>query len=585
VPHDLVIKGGTIVDGTGRERFAGDVGIDGDTITAVGGTLEGERTIDADGAVVIPGWVDVHTHYDGQVTWDDELDPSFGNGVTTLVMGNCGVGFAPCPPGEQDTLIELMEGVEDIPGTALHEGVPWGAWETFPEYLDFLATRRYAMDVAAQVAHGSLRFHVMRERGVQNEHATTEDVAAMRALLTEAIAAGAVGFSTSRTIFHRSIGGDAVPGTYASDAELSELVHGMADGGGGVYEAITSQSLGNLAQLGGERFSQDHELGMLADISRRSGQPITFTTVQHVDDPQAWRTVLDHAVEQNAAGAHLHPQIASRPVGILGGLAGYHPFMRRPSYRPLAGLPVAEQAARMRDPETKARIIAEYDLPPDDAGSMEMFAEVMANVADFMFGLDEIVDYEPGPECTFGSIGAARGVPGIEALYDFLTAGDGTGIVNLPGAGYMDGNLDAIREMIVHPATIVGLADAGAHVKLICDGSSPSTQLTHWTRDRTRGELIPLEFMVEQQTRRTAQLYGFADRGTVEVGMRADLNVIDLDRLTVRRPLMHADLPAGGQRYLQPVSGYVATVVAGVQTRADDTDTGARPGRLVRGAR
>jgi N-acyl-D-aspartate/D-glutamate deacylase len=324
---------------------------------------------------------------------------------------------------------------------------------------------------------------------------------------------------------------------------------------------------------------------MLADISRATGQPITFTTVQHVDDPEAWRAVLDFAVEQNAIGAHLYPQIASRPVGILGGLAGYHPFMRRPSYRPLAGLPVAEQAARMRDPEVKARILAEHDVAPDDAGSMEMFAEVMANVADFMFGLDEIVDYEPGPERVFGAIGAVRGVPAIEAMYDFLADGDGTNIVNLAGAGYMEGNLDAIREMIVHPVTIVGLADAGAHVKLICDGSSPSTQLTHWTRDRTRGETIPLEFMVEQQTRRTARLYGFTDRGTIEVGMRADLNVIDLARLTVRRPVMYADLPAGGQRYLQPVTGYLATVVAGVQTRDHDQDTGTRPGRLVRGNR
>ena len=583
--HDLVITGGTIVDGTGADRFAGDVGIDDGRITAVGGRLTGDQTIDADGAVVTPGWVDVHTHYDGQVTWDDELDPSFGNGVTTLVMGNCGVGFAPCPPGEQETLIELMEGVEDIPGSALHEGVPWGAWETFPEYLDFLEARHYALDVAAQIAHGSLRFSVMRERGVRNEDATADDIAAMRRVLAEAVAAGAVGFSTSRTIFHRSIGGDAVPGTYASDVELSELALGMADGGGGVFEAITSQSLGDLAQLGGERFTQDHELRMLADISRASGQPITFTTVQHVDDPEAWRTVLDFAVEQNASGAHLFPQIASRPVGILGGLAGYHPFMRRPSYRPLAGLPVAEQARRLRDPELKARILAEHDVAPDDSGSMEMFAEVMANVADFMFGLDEIVDYEPGPERVFGAIGAARGVPAIEAMYDFLAEGDGANIVNLAGAGYMHGNLDAIREMIVHPVTIVGLADAGAHVKLICDGSSPSTQLTHWTRDRTRGETIPLEFMVEQQTRRTARLYGFADRGTLEVGMRADVNVIDLDRLTVRRPVMHADLPAGGQRYLQPVSGYVATVVAGVRTREHDRDTGARPGQLVRGAR
>ena len=273
---------------------SGDVAIDDGVISAVGGRLEGDRTIDADGAIVTPGWVDVHTHYDGQATWDDQLDPSFSNGVTTLVMGNCGVGFAPCPPGEQATLIELMEGVEDIPGSALAEGVPWGAWETFPEYLDFLASRRYALDIAAQLAHGSLRFHVMRERGVRNEDATADDIAAMRRLVGEAVAAGAVGFSTSRTIFHRSITGEAVPGTYATDVELSELVHGLADGGGGVFEAITSASIGTMEMLGGERFDQDHELRLLADISRSTGQKITFTTVQHRDDPSAWRAVLAH---------------------------------------------------------------------------------------------------------------------------------------------------------------------------------------------------------------------------------------------------------------------------------------------------
>jgi N-acyl-D-amino-acid deacylase len=294
--------------------------------------------------------------------------------------------------------------------------------------------------------------------------------------------------------------------------------------------------------------------------------------------------VLDFAAENNATGSHLYPQIASRPVGILGGLSCYHPFMRRPSYLALADLPVAVQAERMRDPDVKARILAERDVAPENAGSMEMFAEVMQNVADFLFGLDEVVDYEPGPEQSFGAIGAARGVPAIEAVYDYLAAGDGTGVISLPGAGYMHGDLEAVREMIVHPTTIVGLADAGAHVKLICDGSSPSTQLTHWTRDRTRGEKIPLEFMVEQQTRRTARLYGFDDRGSIEVGRKADLNVIDLDNLTVRRPAVHADLPAGGLRYLQPVSGYVATVVSGVQTRANDCDTGERPGRLLRGS-
>jgi N-acyl-D-amino-acid deacylase len=580
--HQLVIRGGTIVDGTGAERVTGDVAVDDGVIAAVGGRLQGDRTIEADGAVVTPGWVDVHTHYDGQATWDDQLDPSFSNGVTTLVMGNCGVGFAPCPPGEEATLIELMEGVEDIPGSALAEGVPWGAWETFPEYLDFLGSRHYALDIAAQLAHGSLRFQVMRERGVHNEDATADDIAIMRGLVAEAIAAGAVGFSTSRTIFHRSITGEAVPGTYASAAELRELVQGMADGGGGVFEAITSESIGTMEMLGGERFGQDHELRLLADISRSTGQKVTFTTVQHRDDPTAWRTVLDFAVDANATGAQLYPQVASRPIGILGGLDGYHPFMHRPSYRELAGLPLAARAERLRDPEVRARVLAEADGAPDDAGSMEMFAVVMQVAAEGLYGLDEVVDYEPPADRAFGALAAARGITPLEAVYDFLASDDGTGIVVLPGAGYPDGNLDATREMLTHPATVVGLADAGAHVKLICDGSSPSTQLTLWTRDRTRGETIPLEFMVEQQTRRTARLYGFADRGTLEVGQRADLNVIDLDNLTVGRPVMHADLPAGGQRYLQPVSGYLATIVGGVQTRAHDADTGERPGRLVR---
>src|SRR4051812_4568620 len=464
--HDLVIRGGTIVDGTGDERFSGDVAVDDGVISEVGGRLEGDRIIDADGAIVTPGWVDVHTHYDGQATWDDQLDPSFSNGVTTLVMGNCGVGFAPCPAGEQSTLIELMEGVEDIPGSALHEGVPWGEWETFPEYLDFLASRHYALDIGAQLAHGSLRFHVMRERGVQNEDATADDITQMRNLVAEAMVAGAVGFSTSRTIFHRSISGGAVPGTYASDAELTELVQGMADGGGGVFEAIMSSAIGTMAMLGGERFSQDEELALLAEISRATGQRITFTTVQHVDDPEAWRAVLAFAVEHNAIGARLYPHIASRPVGILGGLACYHPFMRRPSYAALADLPVAAQAQRMRDPQVKARILAEHDVVPDDAGSMEMFAEIMVNAADFLFGLDDIVDYEPNLDRSFGAVAATRGVPAIEVIYDFLAEGDGTNVVSLPGAGYMHGDLNAVREMIVHPVTIVGLADAGAHVKL-----------------------------------------------------------------------------------------------------------------------
>lgn len=581
--HEIVIKGGRIIDGTGSPAFAGDVGIDDGVITAVGGSLTGTRTIDADGALVAPGWVDIHTHFDGQAAWDDTLDPSFSNGVTSLIMGNCGVGFAPCPPGEHQTLIELMEGVEDIPGTALYEGVPWGAWESFPEYLDFLAGRSYAMDIGAQIAHGAVRFHVMGERGVRNEDATAEDIATMRKLVAEAVAAGAVGFSTSRTIFHRSLDGQAVPGTYATATELQELVQGMADGGGAVFEAITSESIGDLADFGGERFSQQHELEMLAAISAATGQQITFTTVQNRDRPDDWRKVLDFVAEHNATGTRLHPQVASRPIGLLSSLQGYHAFMRRRSYLEIADLPVAERAKRMRDPELRARILADEDIEPENPGSMESLYKALHARIPTMYELDEIVDYEPGASQSFTEIANARGVTAEQAAYDHLCEGDGSGVATMLGAGYVKRNLDAVREMLMHPDTVTGLGDAGAHVKLICDGTMPTTQITHWSRDRTTGEQIPIEFLVEKQTRRNARLYGMTDRGTLEVGMRADVNVIDFENLTVGRPEAHADLPAGGVRFLQPVSGYTATIVNGTPTRLDGTDTGERPGRLIRG--
>ncbi len=588
---DVVISGGTIVDGTGTDAFTGDIGITDGTITAVGGSLSGKRVVDADGAVVAPGWVDVHTHFDGQVAWDDTLDPSFSNGVTSLVMGNCGVGFAPCAPGEQQTLIELMEGVEDIPGSALHEGVPWGAWETFPEYLDFLSSRKYALDIGAQLAHGALRFHVMGERGVNNEDATADDIAQMRALTAQAVAAGAVGVSTSRTIFHRSIDGSAVPGTYATADELREIALGIADGGGAVLEAITSSSIGDLNTLGGERFTQEHELAMLAELAEASGQKITFTTVQNADRPTDWQAVLDfvgahndrRTAEHGEGSALLFPQVASRPIGLLTGLAGYHGFMRRRSYLEIADLPVAERAAAMRDPEMKARILGDENVSPENAGGMDMlYNSLLASIPIQYPFADGPVDYEPAPDRTMGAIAASQGLDPIDAMYDFLAEGDGSNMASLMGAGYVDGNLDAVHAMLTNPHTVTGLADAGAHVKLICDGTMPTTQLTHWTRDRTRGQKIPLEFLVEKQTRRNAELYGFTDRGVLATGMRADINIIDLDKLHVLPPVAHDDLPAGGRRLLQPVSGYVATFVNGVQTRAHDTDTGERPGRLIR---
>lgn len=583
--HEIVIKDGRVIDGTGAPAFVGDVAIDHGVITAVGGALDGASSVHAAGAIVTPGWVDVHTHFDGQAAWDDTLDPSFSNGVTSLVMGNCGVGFAPCPPGEEQTLIELMEGVEDIPGSALHEGVPWGAWSSFPEYLDFLDDRSYALDIGAQLAHGSLRFSVMGDRGVRNEDATESDISEMRRVVAEAAAAGALGFSTSRTIFHRSIDGSAVPGTYATNHELSELVQGLVDGGGGVFEAIMSESIGSMAAFGGERFSQEHELALLAEISHRTGLHTTFTTVQSRDYPEAWREVLSFAAEQNERGAKLYPQVSSRPIGLLSSLAGYHPFMRRRSYLQITDLPTAERAAAMRDPELKAAILADEDIPPENEGGMENLYLALQLSIDRMFPAAAEPDYEPTEDECFEARAAGLGVSLDEAMYDFLCEADGTNVASLLGAGYVDGNLDAIREMLLDPNTVTGLADAGAHVKLICDGTMPTTQLTHWARDRTRGEQIPIEFLVEKQTRRNARLYGLTDRGTIEVGMRADLNVIDLDNLTVERPVATVDLPAGGWRFLQPVSGYVATFVNGVQTRADGVDTGERPGRLIRRGR
>lgn len=585
---ELVVRGGTLIDGTGAPGFRADLAIAGGKIVAVGGRIDapGAEVIDADGALVAPGWVDVHTHFDGQVAWDDALDPSFSNGVTTFVMGNCGVGFAPCPKGEEQTLIEVMEGVEDIPGTALAEGVPWGAWESFGEYLDYLDGRRYSMDFGAQLPHSALRIQVMRDRAVRHEDATPEDVAEMARLAEQAGRAGALGFSTSRTIFHRSIGGEAIPGTYASAEELRAIAKGIAAGGGAVLEAISSSSIGDMSFLGGERFSAEQEMALLADLSRSSGLPVTFTTVQTPEHPDDWRDVLAFASEQNRLGATLRPQVASRPIGLLTGLSGYHGFMHRRIYlEQLASLPLAERAARMRDPEMKRRLLDDVDVAPDQAGSMAALAQAFLMAAAGLYMMPDDYDYEPAAELTLGARAEREGKPVAEVYYDYLTERDGRLFASLMGTNYPDGHLGAVREMLAHPETITGLADAGAHVHLICDGTMPTTQLAFWGGRRKRGEGLPLELIVEKQTRRNARLYGLRDRGTLEVGMRADLNVIDLDRLEVGRPESFRDLPAGGARLLQPVSGYLATILAGVVTRRNDRDTGARPGRLIRGPR
>ena len=582
---DYVIKGGTLIDGTGTAPVDGDVAVKDGRIVEVGGSITGaaRRILDANGAIVTPGWVDVHTHYDGQVCWDSAMAPSADNGVTTVVMGNCGVGFAPVPPGREQDLIELMEGVEDIPGSALHEGMDWGEWETFPEYLDYLSKREYALDIGTQIAHGSVRFYAMGERGKANEDATADDLNAMARIVQEGIEAGALGFSTSRTIGHRSLWGSPVPGTFAPDEELLAIARAMRRAGKGVFEMIPAGTVGKLENLGGEKTTQEAEHDLMRRFSLESGRPVTFTLVQSPDyDPMLWREILRRTAIANAQGANLRPQVASRPIGFLTGLSAYHAFMRKPTYiEKLSKLPVAERAAAMRSPEMKATLMAETSLRPEAPGSMENVYGLFSRSAAVLFPLNDPVDYEPTRDTTIGALAQAAQRDPLDYLYDFLCEGDGTRFASLSTVDCY-ARMEVLREMLLDENTVTGLSDAGAHVTLICDGTMPTTQLTHWTRDRHRGEQIPIEFVVAKQTWGNASLYGLTDRGQIKVGMRADINVIDHAGLRVSPPVAHNDLPAGGTRLIQPVKGYVASICNGVVTREHDTDTGARPGRLVR---
>jgi len=584
--YDYLIKGGTIVDGTGTAPVIGDLAIVDGKIAAVGGDIDGpaNETIDATGLVVTPGWVDVHTHYDGQVAWDDVIDPSSSNGVTTAIMGNCGVGFAPVAKGGEKELIELMEGVEDIPGTALYEGMPWGEWETFPEYLDYLDSRKYSIDIGAQIAHGPIRNYVMGARGRDNEDANAQDLEHMSQIIEEALRAGAVGVTSSRTIGHRSINGEAVPGTFAADEELDVFAEAIKRAGKGVFEIIPSSAIGDLSALGGEPKSTLEEVEMMAKLSRESGRPITFTLIQVFEQPELWREVLALVAEHNKNGAQLRPQVCSRPIGMITGLTGYHLFQRRESFLKLRELPFDEMLAELRKPEVKAQILADEDIPHPQAGSMENVVAAFKQAMAMMFKLESPIDYEPVPEKSFMALAMAADRDPEDYMYDFLLEEEGKSFGILLGANYLAGDYEVIREMLTNDDTVVGLSDAGAHVSLIVDGAMPTYQLTHWVRDRSRGEKLPLEFVVAKQTLNNANMYGLTDRGSLEIGKRADVNIIDLENLETGRPEAHYDLPVGGRRIMQPVQGYKATFVNGVQTRKDDQDTGARPGRVARAA-
>ncbi len=565
---DLVIRGGTIVDGTGAEPFRGDVAVTNGRIAAVGAALRarGAEEIDADGLLVTPGFVDIHTHYDGQVTWENRLQPSTAHGVTTALLGNCGVGFAPCRPADRDRLVKLMEGIEDLPEVVLTTGLPWN-WESFPGYLDALAARRYDCDVATQVPHAALRVYAMGQRAVAREAATDADCALMARLAGEAIEAGALGFGTSRTINHRASDGLPVPTLTAAEDELAAIGAALGAKGRGVLQLVSDFT------------DIDTELPMLRRVVERSGRPLSVSLMQWHHAPQKWRDVLAWIEQCNADGLDVKAQVSGRPIGLnLGFELSFNPFSHTPGFKALAGLPVAERRAQLRRPEIRARIVGEE---PESSGFP---GESLLRLWSAMYPLGEHPFYEPGPEGSVAALAARRGVSPAEMAYDLMLEQDGQAVLMAPTVNFWGNSLDDLLTMMRHPHAIYGLGDGGAHLGFLCDASLPTYMLQYWVRDRTRGERLSLPEVVHGLTQRTAHAVGLRDRGVVAAGYKADLNLIDFARLALEPPRVHYDLPAGGRRMVQGARGYVATIVSGVTVRRADEATGALPGRLVRGA-
>jgi N-acyl-D-aspartate/D-glutamate deacylase len=572
--YDLVIRHGLLADGTGAALFEADVAVSNGRIAAVGRFAgAGREEIDARGMLVTPGFVDIHTHYDGQATWDLRMQPSSWHGVTTVVMGNCGVGFAPCHAEDHDRLIRLMEGVEDIPFPVLTEGLRWN-WEGYPDYLDALAARRFDVDIGSQLPHAALRVYVMGERGVRREPATQADIAHMAELAQRAVEAGALGFSTSRTLNHRTSDGEPTPTLTASEAELTAIALGMAraanaEGGSGR----------GVLQFVSDFTDPLQEFGLLRRLVERSGRPLSFSLAQHNRAPDQWKLMLAQLSDATAAGLPMRAQVCGRPVGILFGLElTVHPFTHHPSYRAIARAPLAERVRCLRDPQFRAQLLSETTT------SRRGFAAMMHTHWPNLFPVKEAPDYEPVAEDSVAALAARLGTTPEMVALDHMLSNEGRGMLYLPFLNYAQGSLEPSYNMLMHRDTVPGLSDGGAHVGMICDGSFPTSNITHWTRDRTRGPRLPLERMVHLQTRATAQAVGLWDRGVVAPGHRADLNVIDYDRLALHAPKVSYDLPAGGRRLVQRAEGYVATLVAGEVTYRNGEATDALPGRLVRGA-
>jgi len=563
-PYDLVVRGGLVYDGQGGGAFEGDVAVKDGLIAAVGQVSgAGTEEIDARGKIVAPGFVDIHTHYDGQATWESRMQPSSWHGVTTVVMGNCGVGFAPCKPEDHDRLVRLMEGVEDIPFPVLTEGLPWN-WESYPDYLNQLARRRFDVDIASQLPHAALRVFVMGQRGVDREPATQDDIAAMAALAKEAMEAGAIGFGTSRTLNHRSSDGSPIATLTAGEDELTGIALGIAAAGKGVLQVVSDFA------------DEEAEFAMLRRVVEASGRPMSFSLIQSPVRGDNYLTLLGKVEDAVAAGLKIKAQTAARPVGVLFGLElTLNPFLPYPVYKEIAKRPLAERVALLSDPEFRERLLSH---PPE--GRVRGRMKDWANMHVF----SGTPDYEPAPETSIAAIAERTGRAPEAVALDHMVSDDGHAMIYVPVLNYAEGNLEPARAMMSHKDCVPGLSDGGAHVGTICDGSFPTTLLTYWTRDRTRGPRLPLEHIFRLQARETARAVGLYDRGVLAPGYRADLNVIDYERLQLHAPQVAYDLPAGGKRLLQRASGYSATVVAGEVTYRDGEATDALPGRLLRGA-
>ena len=561
----LIIRNGTIVDGTGGKPFVGDIKIVDGLIAEVGQVTDNaDQEIDAKGMLVTPGFVDIHTHYDGQVTWSNNVASSSQLGVTTVVMGNCGVGFAPCKPEDREITMKLMEGVEDIPGVVLDEGLPWD-WNTFPEYLDALEAREFDIDVATQIGHAPLRINVMGDRGAKREPSTDADRAQMTALAVEAIQAGALGFTTSRTILHRSSDGSPTPSLGAAEGELTAIAKGLGEAGLGVLQLVTDFD------------DVDEEFAMLRRIVEASGRPLSLTLLQHEHLPDRWRRVMEHMHAATDAGLKMKAQVGARPVALILSFAlSLCPFTQLPSFEALRGLSPEERLKKLRDPEVRAKILSEEH-------GEAMYKRRVANF-DNLYPLGDPPDYEPKPEDSIAARAARAGVDPTAFAYDYLLENDGTAMLYRPLYNYADRDHEVLREMLMDRDTVPGLSDGGAHYGFICDASFPTYLLTHWARDRSRGERIPLELLVKWQTQDTAATVGLNDRGILRPGYKADVNIIDFEGLKLHAPKIVYDLPAGGRRLGQAAEGFRATIVSGVVTYKDGVPTGKLPGKLIRGA-